>query len=331
MWVTSSLATVRTPTVIALGNFDGIHRGHQQVIGALPVSQLASLSAARLEVECGLASKPESGQRRGIKTVVTFDPHPQEFFSGQTRTLLTPLTEKQSYLQSLGAEQLVLLPFNQDLACLSPQAFVEKILIEQLQAQQISVGFNFRFGHRRAGTAADLKAIAATFGVPVQVVSPQADHGEQISSSAIRQALLRGNVERANCLLGRSYSLVGEVLPGQQLGRTLGFPTANLDLPSEKFLPKLGVYSVFVQGGSLEQPQAGVLNLGYRPTVEGKQLLAEVHLLDWSGSLYGQTLIVELKKFLRPEQRFADLQALQTQIEADCRASRAFLGLSGSV
>lgn len=315
--------------MIVLGNFDGIHRGHQQVIGALPAEQLDPLPAAiKADGPQCLSSNPKSAQKTRVKTVVTFDPHPQEFFSGQTRTLLTPLAEKQPYLKSLGVEQLILLPFNQDLACLSPQDFVEKILIQQLQAQHISIGFNFRFGHRRAGTAADLMAIAATFGVPVQVVSPQADHGEQISSSAIRQALQSGKVERANCLLGRSYCLVGEVLPGQQLGRTLGFPTANLDLPPEKFLPKLGVYSVFVQGGPLEQPQAGVLNLGYRPTVEGKQLLAEVHLLDWSGTLYGQTLTVQLEKFLRPEQRFADLQALQAQIQADCQATRTFLARS---
>jgi riboflavin kinase/FMN adenylyltransferase len=258
-------------------------------------------------------------------TVVAFDPHPQEFFTGRPRALLTPLSEKRRQLENLGVEQLVLLPFNAELACLSPEAFVQKILVQQLAAQAISVGFNFRFGYQRAGTAMALAAIAAPYNIQVTVVPPQTYEGEQISSSAIRQALQSGNLQQANRLLGRSYSLIGTVVQGQQLGRTLGFPTANLQLPPEKFLPCQGVYSVRVESPELEQAQIGVMNLGYRPTIEGASQTIEVHLLDWSGDLYGQTLTVYLEQFLRPEQKFSSLEALKTQIQADCAAARSFL------
>lgn len=308
MWITSSLQTAKTPTLVALGNFDGVHRGHQQVIA--PV-----LSAAQ--------------SHTATPSVVTFNPHPQEFFSGQRRTLLTPLDEKVRYLQALGIHQLVLLPFNQELARLSPQEFVAEILVQQLQAKQISVGQNFCFGRQRAGTAADLQTIAAEYGIPVEIVPLHTCQDERISSSAIRQALLGGNLQRANQLLGRPYTLIGEVVQGQQLGRTIGFPTANLSLPSEKFVPRQGVYSVWVQvqtdGEICQMP--GVMNIGNRPTVNGTTQTIEVHLLDWTGDLYNQTLIVSLEDFLRPEQKFASLDNLKAQIQADCDQARSSLGV----
>jgi riboflavin kinase / FMN adenylyltransferase len=309
VWVTSSLTTARRPTVVALGNFDGIHRGHQQVIQAVTTDpKLLAVTTA--------AAPP-------IPTVVTFDPHPQAFFTGQARTLLTPLIEKQDCLSALGIEQLVLLPFNQVLASLSPQEFVDKILVQGLQVRGISVGFNFRFGHRRQGTTTDLVAIAAAYGVPVNIVPPQCcEAGERISSSSIRQALKEGDLERVQRLLGRPYSVTGQVVQGQQLGRTLGFPTANLALPPDKLLPRLGVYYVRVSGPAWTGTQPGVMNLGYRPTVDGKQLSVEVHLLNWSGDLYGQSLTVQLLQFLRSEQPFSNLEALRLQIQADCAAAR---------
>jgi len=268
-------------------------------------------------------------------TVVTFSPHPQEFFTGQRRTLLTPLDEKIPLLQSIGVEQLVLIPFGRELANLSPEQFIETILVQCLQAEQISVGEDFRFGCQRAGTSADLQAIAAAFGIDVEIVPLQTQGGERISSSVIRQALEQGQLEQANQLLGRPYQLIGQVVLGQQLGRTIGFPTANLKLPPEKFLPRTGVYSVWVHeiqipkidaqpicGTSIE-PILGVMNIGDRPTVNGIQQTIEVHLLDWSGDLYGRTLTVSLVKFLRPEQKFASLTALKDQIQADAEAARA--------
>lgn len=303
MWITSSLDTVKTPTFVALGNFDGVHRGHQRVI------------------------RPVLGN--SFATVVTFQPHPQEFFTGQRRPLLTPLDEKAGYLEELGVDQLVLLPFNRALAALTPQGFVTEILVERLQARQISVGQDFCFGRSRSGTTADLQSIAARFGIAVQIAPLHTDNGERISSSAIRHALQTGDLLQANRLLGRPYTLIGKVVQGQQLGRTIGFPTANLQVPSEKFLPQQGVYAVWVQrqGQNPSQettvpPLPGVMNIGNRPTVNGSVQTIEVHLLDWSGNLYNEELVVHLVSFLRPEQKFASLDALKAQIQADCAVAR---------
>ncbi|WP_299414477.1 bifunctional riboflavin kinase/FAD synthetase [Acaryochloris sp. IP29b_bin.148] len=303
MRVTSLLEIAPTPTAVALGNFDGIHRGHCQVIQSL------------------LSACPDQAQG----TVVAFDPHPQAFFSGQHQPLLTPLAEKAKLLEALGVDQLVLIPFNQALARLSPQAFVQEILVEQLVAQWVSVGFNFYFGYQRAGTAKDLVEIAGQYQIPVSITAPQTNGAEPISSSAIRAALLQGDLQTAQEMLGRPYDLTGTVVYGQQLGRTIGFPTANLQVPTDKFCPRTGVYSVSVTSPQWAQPQRGVMNWGCRPTVDGQQPSLEVHLLDWSGDLYGHTLTVHLQQFLRSEQKFASLDALKAQIQADCDIARSSL------
>lgn len=275
-------------------------------------------------VLAGVCASPPGLPGSPLATVVTFDPHPQEFFTGQRRLLLTPVAEKAQYLESIGVQQLVLLPFDAALARLTPQEFVEQILIQGLQAQRISVGQDFRFGQQRSGTIADLQIIAAQHGVPVEVAPLHLHQEERISSSAIRHALSCGAIEQANRLLGRSYKLMGEVVGGRQLGRTIGFPTANLQLPADKFLPCCGVYCVWVEGAGAER-QPGVMNIGYRPTVEGNQITVEIHLLDWSGDLYGHTLTVSLEHFLRPEQKFAGLDELKAQIQQDCQQARLFL------
>jgi riboflavin kinase/FMN adenylyltransferase len=307
VWIISSLTTAKTPTLVALGNFDGIHRGHRQVIQPILQDREFSISCSE----------------KVVPTVVTFSPHPQEFFTGQCRTLLTPLAEKVQHLESLGVEQLVLLPFDEALASLTPQEFVEKILVQQLQARQISVGQNFRFGNCRAGTTDDLKAIATQHNIIVNIVSLYTIADERVSSSAVRHALEQGKPRQAAQLLGRPYALVGEVVQGRQVGRTIGFPTANLNFPGEKFLPRKGVYRVSVKGGTVEG--LGVMNIGDRPTVtepEQSQPTVEVHLLDWSGDLYEQTLTVELETFLRPEQKFSSLDDLKAQIQLDCQVAR---------
>lgn len=251
---------------------------------------------------------------------MTFFPHPQEFFSGQARSLLTPLPEKAAQISRLGIEQLVLLPFDQHLANLSPEAFVEALLVQQLQVQQICVGKDFCFGQRRQGNVEDLKTLAARYGVQVHIAPITCCGTERISSSRVRQALEKTDLDTVKALLGRPYSLTGRVVQGQQLGRTIGFPTANLSLPAEKFLPQTGVYSGWVQGAT-QTPYPlvpAVMNLGNRPTVRGVALTAEVHLLNWEGDLYGKTLEVHLHSFLRPEQKFDGLDALKAQIQRDC-------------
>jgi riboflavin kinase/FMN adenylyltransferase len=343
VWVASSSEGLLTPTAVALGKFDGVHLGHQRVIQ--PVlhagANLSVASSPQLKENQQLAN-----QKYIYSTVVTFDPHPQEFFTGQPRTLLTPLDEKVQQLRSLGVEQLVLLPFDKELSALTPEEFVQKILVQQLRCQQISIGEDFCFGEKRSGTAKDLQLIAAKHNIPVTIVplqtytdnsptessciSTNPTQDARISTSLIRQTLEQGDIENANLLLGRLYTLLGVVVQGQQLGRTIGFPTANLQLPKEKFLPRQGVYAVRVSILSETSDVApsetlGVMNIGKRPTVNGTYSSAEVHLFDWSGDLYGKKLAVELVKFLRPEQKFASLEALKTQIQLDCVVAKEIL------
>lgn len=318
MWVTSSTETALTPTAIALGNFDGIHRGHRQVLGPI-------LQENRALVRIGGSGEIKQEFSRIYPTVVTFNPHPREFFTGQSRKLLTPLAEKVKALKGLGVEQLVLLPFNRELANLSPQAFVEEILIDRLQAQLICVGADFCFGKNRAGKAEDLQAIAGTFHRDVAIAPLQELADRRISSSRIRQVLSEGDAAIAKQLLDRPYSLSGKVVQGQQLGRKIGFPTANLDIPPDKFLPRYGVYAVEVEAIGMATLQ-GVMNIGCRPTVnEGQTPIIEVHLLNWNGDLYDRSLTVYLEKFIRPEQKFDSLNALKKQIAIDCKIARKFL------
>lgn len=329
MLITTSLANAATPTTVALGNFDGIHRGHRQVIQPILKAGLMPESPLKNHPTGGELAAASNKIEPPYSTLVTFRPHPVEFFTGIAKKLLTPIEEKIALLESLGVEQLVLLRFDETLAAMTPLEFVEKILVRHLQARRISVGWDFRFGRKRAGGAKDLKAIAAGYGIEVTVVSPyNCENGERIGSSSIRQFLLQGNLERSNQLLGRPYTLIGRVIPGEKLGRTLGFPTANLQLPPEKFLPRFGVYAVEVFLWELTDssiPLSGVMNIGTRPTVEGQEPTVEVHLLDWSGDLYGQTLTVQLQEFLRPEQKFASLEELKAQIKQDCAVAGALL------
>ncbi|PSB12838.1 bifunctional riboflavin kinase/FAD synthetase [Pleurocapsa sp. CCALA 161] len=305
MLIASSSEQIKTPTAIALGNFDGIHQGHRTVLRPI------------------IDSFKSTQQPHIYPSVVSFTPHPREFFTGGKLQLLTPIPQKAELLSNLGIEQLVLLPFNSDLASLTPQQFVQQIIVEKLQATFISVGEDFRFGYQRKGTAADLKNIAADYDIEVQLNSlyKYGDRHHQqvrVSSSLIRQALSEGDMKTANLMLDRPYSLWGTVVTGQQLGRTIGFPTANLQLPREKFLPRFGVYAAKVLFA--QTILKGVMNIGCRPTVAGVAPTIEVHLLNWSGDLYGQTLKVNLIEFLRPEQKFDSLAALKQQISQDCQS-----------
>ncbi|MFN6568960.1 bifunctional riboflavin kinase/FAD synthetase [Dendronalium sp. ChiSLP03b] len=349
VWVASSTEGLLTPTAVALGKFDGVHLGHHRVIqpvlhagdrlsvaaqGLVPVQE--SNDNQQLTADEGQLTNKE----RTYSTVVTFHPHPQEFFTGQPRALLTPLDEKVQQLRSLGVEQLVLLPFDKELSALSPEDFVEKILVQQLQCQRISVGHDFCFGKQRRGTARDLQLLAAKYDIPVTIVPLQTYTDSAptqeipISTSLIRHSLESGDIKNANLLLGRPYSLIGVVVQGQQLGRTIGFPTANIQLPQDKFLPRKGVYAVRVSilsktsDETVPQPQnLGVMNIGDRPTVNGTCSSVEVHLFDWSDDLYGKKLAVQLVEFLRPEQKFPSLEALKTQIQLDCTVARKVLSV----
>jgi riboflavin kinase/FMN adenylyltransferase len=298
---------ISRPTAIALGNFDGVHIGHRRVIAPILPAALSD--------------------RHLASTVVSFSPHPQEFFSNQPRQLLAPFVEKVALLDALGVEQLVLLPFNAALAKLTAAEFIQQVLIKSMQVERISVGCDFRFGKQRQGSINDLHHI---WGDRLTVIPEQTMNVDssspsvRISSSNIRAALAEGKIDLANTLLGRPYNFIGEVVYGKQLGRTIGFPTANLAIPEAKCLPRDGVYAVQVQINNAPPYIDGVMNIGMRPTVNGSQRSLEVHLLAWQGELYGQSLNVELMQFIRPEKKFDSLDSLKSQIHQDCQSAKSY-------
>ena len=293
------------PSAIALGSFDGLHKGHRQLI--------ATVTAAA-------AAQPGL-----VPTVVSFWPHPREVLHGELRLRLDLPAEKLELLEPLGIAQLVLVPFDRALAALSPEAFVAQVLVRQLGARFVAVGENFRFGASRSGSAADLQQLGAQQGVAVTVVPMLHDASGRHSSSRIRQALAAGELQRAAELLQRPYRFCGRVVPGRGLGRGLGWPTANLQVDGRKFLPREGVYAAWAwhPGAPGSLPMAAVMNLGPQPTIDPASPSAvEVHLLDRELDLVGAELVVEPLAFLRDQQRFADLPALSAQISRDAERAR---------
>ena len=298
----------------------------------------------------------EGREAAGVPTVLSFWPHPREVLHGETRLRLDLPEEKLSLLAPLGIRQLVLVPFNRQLAQLEPRAFVEQVLVGQLGARHVAVGENFRFGAGRRGDTAELQRLGAELGVAVTVVPILRDGEERVSSSRIRRALGSGDLQEARRLLQRPYRFSGAVVHGRGLGRQLGWPTANLQVDGRKFLPLEGVYAARVQihdepghsngatlGANLgatvgdkdgdrtgDSPWlAAVMNLGPQPTVDPAAPSAvEVHLLDRRLELVGRWLRVEPLALLRRQQRFAGLDALRAQIARDAEQAR---GLAAGV
>jgi riboflavin kinase/FMN adenylyltransferase len=300
------------PTAIALGSFDGLHRGHRRLITAV--------TGEALEAE-GL-----------VPTVVSFWPHPREVLRGEVRLRLDLPEEQLDLLAPLGIHQLVLVPFDTALAALTPEAFVRQVLVDSLQARRLAVGENFRFGAGRSGGVQDLQRLGEALGIAVEVVPILADGEGRLSSSRIRAALAGGDLAAAARLLERPYRFRGRVVRGRGLGRTLGWPTANLQVDGRKFLPLEGVYAarawlVEAETGAPPQPaMAAVMNLGPQPTVDPLAPSAvEVHLLDRSLELDGQSLLVEPVALLRRQCRFESLEALSAQIGADATEARRLL------
>ena len=292
------------PVALTVGNFDGIHRGHQAMVQRL-------LAGARA---------------RGLQScVLTFEPHPREFFSAQAApTRLTSLREKLELLAAHGVERTHVQRFDRAFASLSPEAFVEQMLAKRLRARWLLIGEDFRFGARRAGDIALLKTLAPRVGCEVEVLPAVARFGMRVSSSAVRAALAAGNLAGAEELLGRPYSISGRVVHGRKLGRELGFATANVQLKHNR-PPLTGIYAVRVHGVGTSS-RAAVASLGVRPTItaSGRAVL-EVHLFDFSADLYGAHMRVEFLHKIRDEEKYSDLDALKAQIERDCEAARTFL------
>ena len=295
--------------VVTIGNFDGVHLGHQQLIAKV-------VAVAK--------------ERRVPSLVMTFEPHPFEFFSGDELTIprLTRLREKYRALAECGIDNILILPFNQKIASISASDFIKHILVESLQVRHIIIGDDFHFGYRRLGNFALLQEMGAQCGFTVEAMPTVILGGERVSSTRVRQALAEGDHALVRALLGHPYSMLGRVRGGDQLGRQLGFRTANIYL-HRKLTPVRGVYTVYMHGIA-EHPLPGVANVGTRPTVDGTTTLLEVHLLAFNQDIYGRYVQVEFCEKLRDEERYPNLELLKLQIAKDVAVARDYFAKQGA-
>lgn len=293
-------------STVSVGVFDGLHLGHQQILGR-------ALDRAR---------------RTGARcVVVSFDPHPDVVLRPSFQPLppLTAHAEKRRRLAAMGVDHYELLPFTRELAVLEPEDFVARHLIEPFGMRDLVVGEGFALGRRRAGDVPRLRAIGQTLGFQVEAVPLLAVDGEPVSSTRIRALLAEGRVAEAARLLGRRYDLLGTVVEGERIGRTLGVPTANLRLHEEKLVPGHGVYAVWARLAGEDRWRAAAMSIGVRPTFGGQVRSLEVHILDWSGELVGGELHVELAHWLRPEVAFDSAEALVVAMREDLHRTRELL------
>lgn len=302
-------AAAAAPVALTIGNFDGVHLGHQAMLAEL------KRAAARL----GLPA-----------CVLTFEPHPREFFApDKAPTRLTSLREKLELLAACGVDRVHVCRFNYAFAQITAEDFIDGIIGRGLGASWVLVGDDFRFGARRAGSLVMLKQAAPRLGLEVAALASVTLDGERVSSTALRQALAAGDLERAGQLLGRTYSISGRVVRGDGLGRKLGFPTANVQMKHNR-PPLTGIFAVRLHGAASE-PLPAAASLGVRPTVkqQGAPVL-EVHALDFSGDLYRRHVRVEFLHRLRDEEKYADLATLTRQIALDAKSVRAFFDRQGA-
>jgi riboflavin kinase/FMN adenylyltransferase len=283
-------------SILTMGTFDGVHLGHQAII-------------------------KEMNNRRGKhqkSTLVTFEPHPQDVIGKKEREikLLTLLDEKIEILNLTGLDRLIVIPFAREFSLIEPEEFIEKILVSKIGMKEIIIGFNHAFGKNRRGGFELLKDLEDKFGYVVDMIKPVYFNGENISSTRIRSVIKDGNVELASSLLGRNYSLSGIVVKGDGRGKKLGFPTANIDISSQKkLIPSNGVYEVLVFHS--KGKYKGAMNIGTRPTFGLTQKTIEVFILDFDKNIYGERLKVEFVRRIRDEQKFNSVDELIKQMEKD--------------
>jgi len=289
-------------SIVAIGNFDGFHLGHRSLIKAMVKYAKSQNTKA---------------------SVLTFYPHPVEVLN-PTKPLqrLTTTSEKLSLIEGLGVDLVLVEKFNLDLARLTPEEFFKKYLVDGLSAKAVHVGFNFYFGKDRSGDTRVLGELCAKFGIHLEVAKPFEEQGVKVSSSAIRRLLEDGDVVGAAQYLGRPYSLAGQVVRGDHRGRELGFPTANLKVPSEKILPKSGVYVTCAAWQ--KQRFSSVTNVGVRPTFQSSPAgqTVEAHLLDFGQELYDEFVELEFVERIRDEKKFESAEALKSQIAEDIKTAR---------
>ena len=287
--------------VVALGNFDGVHLGHQAV----------------------MRRAVEEGRRRGARVVAaTFDPHPRAILGPRVQPkLLTTLELRREALLRYGADEVRVIRFDQELSKKSPEEFVRDVLVGEIGAEAVVVGENFRFGHRAAGDVAELERLMRSYGAEVFAVAVEDEAGKGgISSTRIRELVAQGEVGLAASLLGRPYVLRGEVAVGDRRGRILGFPTANVVPDQAVVVPARGVYAGFVRVGKALYPAC--TNVGLAPTFERGESRVEAYLIDFEGDLYGRVVDVSFVRRIRPEKRFSGVEELKEQIARDVEAAR---------
>lgn len=292
-------------SAVALGCFDGVHIGHAKII----------------------TSAANEAKKSGLCTVVwSFQSPPKNFFSSdeaQKSYLITPFSEKRKLIKNLGADILVSTKFDEKIASLTPEEFFEKILLDCLRAKHVFCGFNYRFGKGGKGDVTLLSKLCKKHKIKLTVADEIKLDGVSVSSTAIRNYLIEGDVESAQKMLGRPYAIRDKVKDGQHLGRTLGFPTVNQSVPDNCMPIKNGVYLTKVK---LEKKtRYGITNIGMRPTVNGTQRVAETNIFDFEGSLYGKYVTVEFVKFIRSETKFDSLEALTAQVNKDIQIAKELI------
>ncbi len=291
--------------VVTSGTFDGVHLGHQKIL-------------ARLREIC-----QDTG---GESVVITFWPHPRIVVSGATDLqLLSTIDEKIDLLEKQGVQHLLIVPFTRDFSELSSEQFIQQVLVEKIGTRKLVIGYDHRFGRNREGSFEHLSQNASRYGFEVQEIPRQDVEHVGISSSKIRQSLLEGNVHIAAEYLGRTYGLSGVVVKGNQLGRTIGYPTANIHVSeSYKLIPADGVYVVQVEVN--KQVYGGMMNIGIRPTIHGTHQTIEVNIFDFNADIYGQDIQVSFVEKIREEQKFLGVEALKAQLHQDSLTARQLLG-----
>ncbi|MGO4773721.1 bifunctional riboflavin kinase/FAD synthetase [Flavobacterium sp. W22_SRS_FK3] len=291
-------------TILTLGTFDGVHIGHKKILERLN-------------------QNTENGKYESL--VLTFFPHPRMVLQEKSEIkLLNTISEKSKLLKATGIENLVIHPFNESFSRLTAEEFVHSILVDQFHIHKIIIGHDHRFGRNRTANIDNLIAFGAEYGFEVEQISAQEIQDVSVSSTKIRKALQEGNMDLANEYLGYAYFLTGEVVKGKQLGRTIGFPTANIEIKEEyKLVPKNGVYVVKT---CIDQKEVyGMMNIGFNPTVNGQKQTIEVNLFDFDADIYGQKLEIYMLKYLREEQKFGSVDLLKEQLNQDKKRALEFV------
>ncbi len=285
--------------VIAIGNFDGVHLGHQKVINE---------------------AKKKAKKNNAPFGVMTFEPVPVMFFNKEVKNhRINSLEQKKIYLKKLKLDFLIIAKFNKNFSILSAEKFIEKELVKKTKCKFLYVSKNFRFGFKRSGSILTLKKYEKTFNYKCMVTKPYKINKKVISSTLIRKKISLGHISEVNKLLNRKWNIQGKVIKGKKLGRKIGFPTCNLNL-NDYIVPRLGVYSVIVKGANFNK--RGIANIGYRPTFKGRNLLLEVNIFGIYKNLYNKVLTVSFKKFLRAEKKFKNLENLKKQIKIDIKLAK---------